>query len=159
LESRKRFARGATFVGAIFALVTVFNPLDWAPHIVQWGAAALILGIAIVNLWELISDFDGKTRLHHELYKGFMLLQEEMARGDSAWENLLAEWEAKAIAIRAGEPPTMWAVYAMCWNQVAERHQAERKGYYRQVGLLEYWLANIVQFRPQDFPAHGTTKA
>jgi hypothetical protein len=153
LEARLLFARGATFVGAIIALITAFNPLDWAPHWVAGVIASSAIVIACINLWELVFRLSEKTLAHIELYRRFMKLQEEIAKAGDKWKDHLAEWRAEAAAIRSDEPPTMWAVYAECWNQTMDRYQLEQKGYYRPVQWWQHLLRNEVQFSPQSFPA------
>jgi hypothetical protein len=84
----------------------------------------------------------------------FSELQEKMVKSPDATREQIAEWEAEAIAIRRAEPPTMWAVYALCWNQSVERHyEKDGKKHFRQVGWIPYIFRNTIQFRPRDFPA------
>jgi hypothetical protein len=153
LRSLQTFARGATFVGAIFALITAFNPFDWAPHSVTTAVALGTTLVAVVNLWELVFGLSGKTLAHIELYRRFMQLQEKIARAGDDWRSHLPGWQADATAIRTDEPPTMWAVYAECWNQGIDRLSLEKPGYYRKVGLWQHLLKNMWQFSPQNFPA------
>jgi hypothetical protein len=153
LEAAVRFARGATFLGAIFTLLTALNPFDWAPHFVIWSITAWTIAIACINLWELVSHLNETALKHTDLYRRFMSLQEEMARERLSWKELLPEWEAEAVAIRSDEPAVMWAVYAECWNQVMDRYQLEKKGYYRPVQLWQHALRNLFQFSPRNFPA------
>jgi hypothetical protein len=153
LEARVRFARLATLAGAILTLLTAFNPLSWAPHSVEWTVAGLAAVIAGINLWELVSNLGEAARTHTELYRRFMELQEQIAKHRDSWEAHLADWEAEAVTIRRDEPPTMWAVYAEAWNQTLDHYQLERKGYYRPVSFWQHMFKNVIQFRPQDFPA------
>jgi hypothetical protein len=153
LGTLQTFARGATFVGAIFALITAFNPFDWAPHYVTVAVASGTTLVAIVNLWELVFGLSERTLTHIELYRRFMELQEKIARGEANWRNELAGWRADAASIRINEPPTMWAIYAECWNQIMDRLTLEKPGYYRKVGWWPHLLRNIWQFSPQNFPA------
>jgi hypothetical protein len=153
LETELLFARSATFVGAIFTLITAFNPLDWAPHSVT---AAIALGtslIGVVNLWELVFKLSERTLAHIELYKRFMGLQEKIARAGDNWRSMLPGWQADAAAIRVDEQPTMWVVYAECWNQSIDRLRLEKTGYYRPVKWWQHLLRNILKFSPQSFPA------
>jgi hypothetical protein len=150
-----RLVKGVTFFSAIFTLVTAFDPFHWGSAAV-WVVACFSAVIAGVNLLELVADFDGKALLHETLYKSFKRLQERIARDSADWMAHLPEWEADAQAIRVDEPPTWWAVYAMCWNQTIERYyQTEMKRYMRPVAYWQLLLRNIVHFRPRDFPATG----
>jgi hypothetical protein len=157
LEWRVRLVRGATFVGAVLTLLTA--GFGFASHttntIISILAVIGILAIiiAVANLVDLVSDFDGQARQHAELYRRFVSLQERIARDGASWETRLPEWEAEALAIGRDEPPTLWAVYAMCWNQEMERHQLERKGHYRPISWWQNLMRNFIEFKPQDFPA------
>lgn len=154
-ETSARFVKVVTLVGAIFTLLTAFNPLDWASLTVAKTIGFCSVIIACINLVDLIWDFNGMALRHTELYRRFKELQEKIARGGADWKAHHAEWEADAQAVRRDEPPTMWAVYAMCWNQTLDRHQAEQKGYLRPVSRWQHELRNVRQYRPQDFPAGG----
>lgn len=150
IEASKRFAKAATLVGAIVTLLTAFNPLDWAPHVVGNTIIALSALIAIINLWELAVRLDELALRHNDLYRRFSALQAKMAKHPDA---LLNEWQAEAAEIRRDEPPTMWAVYATCWNQTVERYHPEEKLHSRKIGRVANMLRNLFQFRPSDFPA------
>jgi hypothetical protein len=78
-----------------------------------------------------------------------------MFRERDLWKGQLPEWEAEVQSIRQDEPPTLWAIYAICWNQTIERHQLERKGYFRIVKPWQSALRHLVKFRPHDFPAQA----
>jgi hypothetical protein len=158
LEWQVRLVRGATFVGAVLTLLTA--GFGFASHtntgtIITILAVVAILAviIACVNLIDLVADFDGQARQHAELYRRFVSLQEHIAKEGASWKTRLPEWEAEALAISRDEPPTLWAVYAMCWNQEMERHQLERKGHYRPISRWQHLMRNFIEFKPQDFPA------
>jgi hypothetical protein len=153
LETTIRLVKGITFVGAIFSLVTAFNPFHWDDFTATWVIAASSIVIACVNLLDLVANLDGRALLHEDLARRFKEVQQRMARHRKEWESRLPEWDADIQAIRADEPPTLWAVYAMCWNQTIGKHRTETRGYLRPVPWWRSWLRNIVQFRPQDFPA------
>jgi hypothetical protein len=152
LEARQMFARGATFVGAIFTLVTSLAPLQ-ASHLVTAMIVGGVIFIACINLWEMVFRLSEKTLTHIELYRRFMEIQRKIAKAGDNWMDHLPEWKAETAAIRSDEPPTMWAVYAECWNQTVDRHRLERKGDYRPVRWWQHFLRNEIQFSPQDFPA------
>jgi hypothetical protein len=154
-ESYLSYARLATFVGALITLLTALNPLSWAPTLVVPIIAVTSVIVAVVNLIELSFGLAKSALDHTDLYRRFAALQAKVARGQQDWERLLPEWEAEAAEIRRDEPPTFWAVYAKCWNQSIDRHQLERKGYYRPVSLWQRLLGNFKHFSPQDFPAEA----
>jgi hypothetical protein len=148
-----RFAKGVTFFGAIATLVTAFNPLHFGTGYVQGLLVFLSIGIAVVNLWELTAGWDALALGHHELYRRFAALRARMNKSPDGTNERLSDWSAEAAAIRADEPPTMWAIYTMCWNQTVERyHGKQADEHYRRVGWFRYLLGNAIQFRPHDFP-------
>ena len=108
LEAAVRFARGATFLGAIFTLLTAINPLNWAPHFVLWCITAGTIAIACINLWELVFHLNENALKHTELYRRFMKLEEKMAKERDAWKERLADWQAEGIAIRSGAIAESW---------------------------------------------------
>jgi hypothetical protein len=139
-----------TFVAAVITLLTAFNPFDAGAITVSWVVGILAALVACVNLMELIANFDEAARKHEDLYKRFKQLQ---ARVAIEGEENAAAWESEAQTIRADEPPTMWAIYARCWNQTIDRHGAEREGYYREVGTLQSLIGYLWHYRPSDFPS------
>lgn len=152
MEAAQRFARFVTIIGIIVTLATAFNPLGWAPHIFEWAIAAILFAVACINVAELAFRYNERAREHLDLYRRFSELQTRMGRSNT--NEHLSEWEAEAAAIRRDEPPTMWAVYAMCWNQKAEYYWYghDHKEHLRKIGWFSYLLRNVVQFRAKDFP-------
>lgn len=160
MVAAQRFARTVTLIGAVATLLTALNPVGLASHTVERAVIVLSVIVACINLWELVSHLDEHALLHKELYRRFMALQSEMARLADQSEAHIRQWEGEVAIIRADEPPTMWAVYAMCWNQTAGRHyEAELPSHMRKVGPIFYFLRNIVQFRPDDFPPAASAKS
>jgi hypothetical protein len=154
-ETAARFVKAATLLGAILALLTAFNPFAASTAAVTNTIVGISIAIAIINLVDLAWDFNGLALRHTELYRRFKELQERVLRAGADWEANIAAWEADAQLIRRDEPPTMWAIYAMCWNQIMDRHQVERPGFYRPVSTFQMLARNVFHFRPQDFPASG----
>jgi hypothetical protein len=151
--SRVRFAKACTFVGAIVTLLISINPESWAPGPVLRVIGVLAAIIAIIGLWDLVARMDEAYLQHTDLYRRFAMLQAKMAKAKESAGELLPDWEAEAALIRKDEPPTMWAVYAACWNQTVERyHGKDGEVYLRKVGWVRNLLRNELQFRPQDFP-------
>jgi hypothetical protein len=65
----------------------------------------------------------------------------------------LSDWASEAGEIRQDEPPTMWAVYATCWNQTVERYYGTNtQQHFRKVGWIRSVVGSFIQFTPQDFP-------
>jgi hypothetical protein len=144
-----RFAKAATFFGAIATLITAI----WEPPQTKLLLTGLAVLIAVVNLWELKSGWDELALEHTELYRRFSELLARMVQPLNPTPEMLHEWAAVAAMIRKDEPPTLWGVYTVCWNQVMERHYGkEATRYYRKMDRLHYLLRNIVQFQPADFP-------
>jgi hypothetical protein len=154
MEAAQRFSRFATLVGIIFTLATAFNPLGWAPHVFEWVIAAILFGVACVNIAELTFRYNERAGEHLELYWRFSELLTRMSKPTAETNERLSDWQAEAAAIRRDEPPTMWAVYAMCWNQKAEYYRRGRdfKEHFRKIGWVRYLLRDLIQFRPKDFP-------
>jgi hypothetical protein len=154
-----RWIRIITLGSAVVALVTAFSP----PHLdSSWAlttVAVVSILIAVVTLLDLVENFSGGAHRHEELYRRFKKLQADIARHRAEAEKYIAEWQAEAQSIRVDEPPTLWAIYARCWNQVIEHHATERRGYYRQIAWWRYLLGWLIAFNPQDFPAVSRANA
>lgn len=156
-----RWVRIITLASAVIALVTAFSP----PHLDSWWASTIValvsILIASVSLLDLVENFSGGAQRHEELYKRFKKLQADIALHRDEADKYLTDWQSEAQSIRVDEPPTLWAIYARCWNQVIEHHATERRGYYRQVALWRSILGRLIHFNPQDFPPipQGATSA
>jgi hypothetical protein len=147
-----RWVRIITLASAVIALVTAFSP----PHLDRLASiivAVVSILIAVVTLLDLVENFSGGAHRHEELYRRFKRLQVEMERYSAEADRHLEEWHAEAQSVRVDEPPTLWAVYARCWNQAIEHHATERRGYYRQIASWRAMLGWLISFNPQDFPA------
>jgi hypothetical protein len=153
-----RTIRTITLVGAVIALVTAFNPLNFKSWLASTIVAAVSILIAVVSLVDLVENYSGRAERHETLYRRFKELQAEIekysAELDSAeLDKHIADLNSKAQLIRVDEPPTLWAIYAQAWNQAIEHHSAERKGYYRKITWWQRLLGSLIKFNPQDFPA------
>ena len=152
MEAAQRFSRFATIVGIIITLATAFNPLGWAPHVFEWAIAVVLFVVACINVAELAFNYNERAREHLELYRRFSGLQVRMRKSATNANESVSDWDSEAAAIRRDEPPTMWAVYTMCWNQRAEYYAGGREEDLRKIGWFPYLLRNVIQFRPKDFP-------
>jgi outer membrane murein-binding lipoprotein Lpp len=145
-----QLVRIITLGGAVISLITAYqHPSDTAQNII----AAASIAIAVVSLADLVLSFSASAEKHEALYRRFKQLQADVERlGSDVSEKQIAESTAAAQAIRVDEPPTLWAVYAKCWNEVIEHHSAERAGYYRHVAWWRSLVGWLISFNPQDFP-------
>jgi hypothetical protein len=146
-----QFVKAVTLAGVIATLLTAFiaTELNTTTTGIIAGVSA---AIGIVTLMDLIWNFSARAQLHDQLYQRFKALQaelERLSRNTESWPEL----SAKAQAIRVDEPPTLWAIYAQCWNQAIEHHAAEHRGYYRKIAGWRRALGSMLRFGPQDFPA------
>jgi hypothetical protein len=48
------------------------------------------------------------------------------------------------------EPPIYWAIYAACWNQIADKYQSGI-AFKKKVGFFQRLVGGFIQFTPQDF--------
>lgn len=143
--------KAITLAGVVATLLTAF--IATSLNAATTGVIASISSvIGIITLMDLIWNFSARAQLHDQLYQRFKALQAEIERSSKTPE-VWPELSAKAQAIRVDEPPTLWAIYAQCWNQAIEHHAAERRGYYRKIAGWRRALGSLVRFDPQDFPA------
>jgi hypothetical protein len=156
-----RFAKTATLLGAIATLVTgILLIIITVPLYVQVLPVVFSIIIAIVNLVELAAKWNEEALQHTELYRRFSDLQARIVRPENHASEILHQLQAEAALIRKDEPPTMWAVYATCWNQVMERHYgADALRYSRKISRAQYFLRNRLSFLPKDFPQYSKSSA
>jgi hypothetical protein len=142
MESNSRNTRAATFAGSIVTLATALSSSN------PGAIASLAIIIAVANLWELIAGWPRAVCVHTEPHRRFAELQAKVLKVVEPDPLQIADWEAEAALIRRDEPPTMWAVYAMCWNQTIARHETQEKGYYRDILCWQHAFANLLHFTP-----------
>ena len=141
--------RAITLAGSILSFVALFVLDRPTLEIVVAVATAIVGGVTLIDL---VFKFDDMARLHNDLYRRFKRLQAEITRNEiSAPDQTVAEWQAEAQVIRVDEPPTFWAVYAMSWNQTADRRRVEG-AHFRHVARWRQALRNVMYFQPEDFP-------
>ena len=137
-----RWIRGLTLVGALISIIAVLLTSEKA---VFWvGIPGGI--IAAISIFDLVFRFDESARKHDDLYRRCKELQAKIALSNEAQS---AELELEAQLIWKDEPPIYWALYAMCWNQIADKYA--NQDYEKKVGFVRCLLSNYVQFAPQDF--------
>lgn len=138
--------RAVALAGAIISLLAV-HTAGAGVYVIVTGAS---ITIAAVTLVDLVFKFDDLARSHTDLYQRFKRLQADIALGEEHWRERIFEWEAQAQDIRSDEPPVFWAIYAMCWNQTAERNGIS--GHSRKVPWLFALLSGVLRFQPKQFP-------
>jgi hypothetical protein len=157
LESYVLVVRMVSAIGAVLSLIGITNPsYEIQIDTIRFTAIQLVVVaaalIGLVNVLDLVFGADRRAREHADLYRRFKELQAKIARSQKDWARHLADWEAEAQIIRVDEPPVMWAVYLMCWNQTVEKYNQDRK-YMRKIGFWQKAFRNLFQFRPTSFPA------
>lgn len=148
------YVKFLSIIGAFLAFAFIWGaPANFTLWIItintNLAVSVLSALIAFVNILDLVFDFNGDATVHADLYKKFKMLQERIARNQSARKEHMAEWEADAQLIRLDELPIKWAVYALCWNQTAKRFGF---GQLRKVGPIRKLLRNVRAYSAQDFP-------
>ncbi len=137
--------RASALLGAVMSIIAVNN---FGEHVVIVITAVSVL-VAIITLFDLVFGIDLKAREHNDLYRRCTELLASVLRADTGSD--LSDLESQAQVIWRDEPPTYWAVYAICWNQTVEKHRVEAT-YRKKIGWLKMLVRNLWQFRPQDFP-------
>ena len=154
---RERWLDGAHNLGAltaavsgsatVAALLAGINPL-----LVTIAAAATAIAGAI----ELVFGLAKKARLHNELARDFIGLEQGLVRaGESLSEPDLREFVARRLDIESREPPALRVLDAMCHDElvtalgIEARQRSDPKWYQR-------WLANIVDVGAQNLRKHAS---
>ncbi len=145
--------RLVSICGSIIAVLAVTRWFESFGVTVDETTVVFGLLVALVNIVDLTFHFDDRALRHQELYVRFKKLQEDIARHQAQREELMPTWEGEAQSIRRDEPPTFWAVYALCWNQTIDRYRLEHRAYFRKIGPMKSLLRNFVKWSPLSFPA------
>lgn len=154
---RERWLDGAHNLGALAAAVfgsaTIAALLaDINPLLVTIAAAVTAFAGAI----ELVFGFAKKARLHSELARDFIGLEQDLVRaGEDLSESNLRAFVARRLGIESREPPALRVLDAMCHDElvtalgIEARQRSDPKWYQR-------WLANIVDVGAQNLRKHAS---
>ncbi len=148
------FVRIVSAIGAMLSLVGL--SLGTGAKILGIDGLYLIgggsAGVAIVNIFDFALRWDILAIKHADLYCRFKELQANMASIPKPSEQQLSDWESEAQFIRADEPPTLWALYMVSWNQAVERQDPTNKNGLREIPVWRLWTKNLIHYLPLDFP-------
>jgi hypothetical protein len=144
-------------VGAALSLIGLSLPAELSiPYLTIKPPVLIAIAsatIGIVNIIDFACGADAMARSHTELFRRFKELQETVLRNQGKWTERIAGWEADAQAIRRDEPPTMWALYMLCWNQTVAKYDPVNQAGARKVSILRSLTKNLIHYLPHDFPA------
>jgi hypothetical protein len=143
--------RLVSLLGSVAALLAISSWVEASPTRI-WIITIASVAVGIVNLFDLVFQFDTQARDHTSLYQRFKSLQAKMARGKREWEQYIDSWAAEAQSIRVDEPPTYWALFNMARNQALEKHGVSA-GNARRVSRRQRLLGYFKHYRPEDFVA------
>ena len=149
-ETLSAWTKFISIVGAALALIGVFAE-QWSAYVIAISAAF----IALVNLCDLVFNFDGKARQETALYERFKTLQAAIVREHAPNSSQIREWEADAQIIRKDELPTFWALYALSWNQAVKKRNLDWKEWALRVGPAQPTIGWVRHYLPSDFPPLG----
>ena len=148
LGLRVTIVRLVSLLGSVLSLLAVSNWVESAEKTI-YVVAGLSAIVGVFNLIDLVFHFDADARSSTSLFQRFKALLGDMARNQADAERRLPAWEAEAEAIHSDEPPTYWALYALAWNQTAEKYDVV--SHKRPLRWWQRIAANWVQFRPDQF--------
>ena len=141
--------RAISLVGSIIALFAISGWVEAGPTRVAIVAIVAVV-IGIVNLFDLVFQFDYLAREHSSLYQRFKMLQVKIIRSQMDWRRWIDEWESEAQDIRVNEPPTYWALYNICRNMILQKYKKEL-GNVRVVTPRQRMLRHFKHYQPDDF--------
>ena len=136
--------RAVTLGGAVLAFLAFNITNQHTALIVNIMTAA----IAVVSLFDLVFGFDAIARKHDELYRRCKDLEAAIAKRKEGDD--VADLESEAKMLWRDEPPIYWAIYAACWNQIADKYQSGID-FKKKVGFFKRLVGSFIQFTPQDF--------
>jgi hypothetical protein len=111
-----------------------------------WAAGASALG-AVLSAITLAVGTTQAIQLHDDLGRRFLNLEKELVRaGENATEELVLRVTLERLDIEADEPPILKVLDIICHNELA-RAMGCGPEHMWEVGPLQRWLANVVDFR------------
>lgn len=135
----------------IFAMVA-----SSAGAVVQWGNACvpwLPAITAVLGLFSLVFDLNGKARLHDTLYRRCANLNGRIEASANPKQSDISEWKIEIHGIYGDEPPVYRVLNQHCANQVLqalyediEENAAIYKKYYVPLNWYHRWFKNLLPF-------------
>ena len=150
---RERWLDGVHNIGAL--VVAVFGSTTVVSLMAEYELLPMIAaaGTAIAGGIELVFGLAKKARLHSELARDFIGLEQDLVRaGEGLSESVLRAFVARRLDIESREPPALRVLDAMCHDELVTAlgyDESQRS----DPGWLQRWLANIV-----DVGAHRLRK-
>jgi len=137
-------SRVVLFIGTIFGSATFVALANGSPAVAQ--AAAIVITLA--SALDLVFGFTAKARVHFDLRRRFLALQQRMLCAPD--ETLLHDLCRERLAIEADEPPIFRALDLMTHNEVMRAHGMDERDpvYAPHYHRLPWWrrvLANLLR--------------
>jgi hypothetical protein len=128
--------------GTVAALV---NTSSFAMELRLWFPVV----ITLVSTLNLVWGTARAARLHNDLYRRFVALEQEITSAAQIDDATLRAFQTKRLTIEADEPPTKFAVDVLCHNELA---RAIGSNDYYQVRFWQRWFAHLFSFSSAKFP-------
>jgi hypothetical protein len=141
LDRVRKFISFLTLLSGSGAIITALSSLGTASVIT---AAAIV---AAVSTFDLIFDPAGYARLHNDLKRRFIQLEQQIVLVDMSHENLKG-FVSSRLSIEGDEPPILRVLDVICHNELAramgydEEHQVH-------LSWLQRAFSNVIDLWPR----------
>lgn len=125
--------------GIIFGSATFFALLSQANPLYAQYAALVVTIMATIDLVVGISQ---AARLHDDLSRRFIAIEQQMECAEEPTETLLKELKAGRLEIEAEEPPVLRVLDGLCHNELA-RAEDWPQGEFVRIRFYQRWLAHF----------------
>ncbi len=139
----------ASSAGVIFGSAAFVSSLEEiGAHVAVAPIAAAI--VTVFATIDLVTGTTKKARLHEDLSRRFIGLEQSMVAVDNPSESDLRKLTIERLAIERDEPPPYRVLDLACHNELA-RAWGYDEGLY-EIGAIKYALRNVLHFRTDRTP-------
>ncbi len=106
-----------------------------------WSETAAV-GVAVLAAFDIVLDFGGKTRRHHDLFRNFCSLAKEIAANPRPTDVEIGQWRAQCLELGMDQPGQIGWLDKRCSAEEAVAREVEPKSNW----LLPGWKLALSQW-------------
>ena len=129
-------------LAVVLGSTAVISLLQQHPAIAVYAA----LAVTFLSALDLVIGYAGMARLHWDLARQFIELEQDIVRGADPDANTVAAWTARRLAIEADEPPVLRVLDTLCHNELARAMGYDPRNY-KRVGWFQAACAPFFDWR------------
>jgi len=106
-----------------------------------WSESAAV-GVALLAALDIVLDFGGRARRHHDLFRNFCNLAKDIAEHPRPTELEIGQWRARCLELEMGQPGTIGWLDKRCSAEEAIAREVEPKSAW----VLPGWKVMLSQW-------------